>query len=159
VISILGRAAAWAAAIAFALFATTATAQQYPNRSIRLVVPFAPGGSTDVLARIVGQRMTDSTGQSVIIDNRPSAGGTTGSDLVAKAQPDGYTLLIGSIATMAIAKAMYANLPYDPLRDFEHIGLWVTFPLALVVPASSPITGLKDLIAQAKARPGTLRYG
>ena len=72
---------------------------------------------------------------------------------------DGYTLLIGSIATMAMAKAMYVNLPYDPQRDFEHIGLWVTFPLALVVPAASPITGLKDLIEQAKARPGALRYG
>src|SRR6185295_8028921 len=77
----------------------------------------------------------------------------------AKAQPDGYTLLIGSIATMVIAKAMHADLPYDPLRDLEPVGLWVTFPLALVVPASSPITGLKDLIEQAKARPGTLRYG
>jgi tripartite-type tricarboxylate transporter receptor subunit TctC len=78
---------------------------------------------------------------------------------VAKAQPDGYTLLIGSIATMAIAKAMYANLPYDAMRDFEHIGLWVTFPLTLVVPASSRITGLKELIEQAKAKPGALKYG
>ena len=136
-----------------------AAAQPYPNRAIRLVVPFAPGGSTDVLARIMGQRMTESMGQTVIIDNRPSAGGTTGSDLVAKAQPDGYTLVIGSIATMAIATAMYPNLPYDPQRDFAHIGLWVTFPLALVVPAGSPITSLKNLIEQAKARPGALRYG
>jgi tripartite-type tricarboxylate transporter receptor subunit TctC len=78
---------------------------------------------------------------------------------VAKANPDGYTLLIGSISTMAIARAMYANLPYDPMRDFEHIGLWVTFPLALVVSAASPATGLKDLIEQARARPGTLRHG
>jgi tripartite-type tricarboxylate transporter receptor subunit TctC len=145
--------------LAFCACAAAAVAQPYPNRAIRLVVPFAPGGSTDTLARIVGQRMTESMGQPVIIDNRPSAGGTTGSDLVAKAQPDGYTLLIGSIATMAIAKSMYPHLPYDPQRDFEHVGLWVTFPLALVVPAGSPITSLKDLIEQAKARPGTLRFG
>lgn len=103
--------------------------------------------------------MTESMGKAVIIDNRPSAGGTTGTDLVAKAQPDGYTLVMGSISTMAMAKAMYIKLPYDPLQDFEHVGLWVTFPLALVVPVSSPITGLKDLIERAKAKPGTLRYG
>ena len=154
------RSIACATAIALALFALTpAAAQDYPNRAIRLVVPFAPGGSLDTLARIVGQRMTESMGQPAIIDNRPSAGGTTGTDLVAKAQPDGYTLVMGSISTIAIAKAMYLRLPYDPLRDFEHIGLWVTFPLALVVPVSSPLTNLKVLIEQAKARPGTLRYG
>ncbi len=141
------------------LGAFAASAQQYPARAIRMVVPFAPGGSTDTLARIMGQRMTESMGQTVIIDNRPSGGGTTGSDLVAKAQPDGYTLVIGSIATMAMAKAMYPQLPYDPLRDFEAVGLWVTFPLALVVPAASPISGLKDLIERAKAQPDALRYG
>ncbi len=145
---------------AFALLPTGAiAAQAYPERAIRLVVPFAPGGSTDTLARIVGQRLTESMGQVVIIDNRPSGGGTTGTDLVAKAQPDGYTLTIGSIATMAMAKAMYPKLPYDPQRDFEHIGLWVTFPLALVVPAGSPITSISNLIEQARARPGALRYG
>src|SRR4029450_2178004 len=89
------------------------TAQQYPSRAVRLVVPFAPGGSTDVLARIVGQRLTAAVRQPVIVDNRPAAGGTTGSDLVAKANPDCYTLLVGSIATMVIAKSLHANLPYD----------------------------------------------
>lgn len=87
-----------------------AQAADYPERALRLVVPFAPGGSTDVLARIVGQKLSESVGQPVIIDNRPAAGGTVGSDLVAKAAPDGYTLLIGSIATMVIAKAMYAMI-------------------------------------------------
>ena len=148
-----------AAAIALTAFCPLSVAQQYPNRAIRLVVPFAPGGSTDTLARIVGQRLAERLGQPVIIDNRPAAGGTTGSDLVAKANPDGYTLLIGSIATMAIAKAMYVNLPYDPRRDFEHIGLWVSFPLALVVSAASPATGLRHLIEQARAKPGMLRHG
>lgn len=146
-------------AAALTLYAGAALAQGYPDKPIRLLVAFAPGGSTDVLARIVGQHLTASLGQSVIIDNRPGAGGTTASDLVAKARPDGYTLLVGALAQIAAAKAIYPNLPYDPLNDFAHIGLWVTFPLALVVPAASPITGLKDLIERAKARPGTLRYG
>ena len=135
-----------------------AMAQPYPVRALRLVVPFAPVGSTDTLARIVGQRLAESLGQPVVVDNRPAAGGTVGSDLVAKAQPDGYTLLIGSIATMAIAPALYAKLPYDPLRDFSHAGLWVTFPLAMIVSAGSPLKDLKGFIEQARAKPGTLRF-
>jgi tripartite-type tricarboxylate transporter receptor subunit TctC len=144
---------------ALAALPVLAPAQQYPSRAIRLVVPFAPGGSTDTLARIVGQQLSEQTGQSVIVDNRPAGGGSVGSDLVAKAQPDGYTLLIGSIATMVIAGAMNPKLPYDAMRDFEHIGLWVTFPLALVVSASSPAHSLKEFIALAKAKPGTMRHG
>lgn len=134
-------------------------AADYPDRALRLVVPFAPGGSTDVLARIVGQKLSESVGQPVIVDNRPAAGGTVGSDLVAKGSPDGYTLLIGSIATMVIAKAMYAKLPYEPLKDFEHINLWVTFPLAMVVPASSPLKTTQEFIAAARAKPGAMRFG
>jgi tripartite-type tricarboxylate transporter receptor subunit TctC len=137
----------------------SASAQTFPDKPIRIVVPAAPVGSMDVMARVVGQRLTESWGQPVIIDNRPGAGGTTAADLVAKARPDGYTLLIGSMATIGVARAMYPNLPYDPLRDFEHVGLWVTFPLALVVPASSPIASLRQLIEHARARPGELRYG
>lgn len=136
-----------------------ASAADYPDRALRLVVPFAPGGSTDVLARIVGQKLSEAVGQPVIIDNRPAAGGTVGSDLVAKAAPDGHTLLIGSIATMVIAKAMYAKLPYEPLQDFEHVNLWVTFPLALVVPASSPFKTTQEFIAAARAKPGAMRFG
>jgi tripartite-type tricarboxylate transporter receptor subunit TctC len=126
---------------------------------VRIVVPAAPGGSMDVLARVVGQRLSESWSQPVIIDNRPGAGGTTGADTVAKARPDGYTLLIGSIATIGVARAMYPALPYDPMRDFEPVGLWATFPLALTVPASSQLTSLKQLIAEAKAKPGALRFG
>ena len=137
----------------------SADAQPYPARALRLVVPFAPGGSTDTLARIVGQRLTESLGQTVIVDNRPAAGGTVGTDLVAKAQPDGHTLLIGSIATMVVASALNPKLSYDPLNDFAHAGLWVTFPLALIVPAGSPVTGLKALIDQGRAKPGSLRFG
>src|SRR5688572_6185444 len=155
----LERCLTCAAATAFAACCLPALAQQYPARAVRLVVPFAPGGSTDVLGRIVGQRLSESVGQPVIVDNRPAGGGTVGSDVVAKAQPDGHTLLIGSVATMAFAKAMYPKLPYDPMTDFEHVGLWVSFPLALVVQAGAPISGLKDLIDQARARPGMLKHG
>lgn len=140
-------AAAWGAA-----------AQTYPQRAMRLVVPFAPGGSSDMLSRMIGQRLTESLGQVVVVDNRPAAGGTVGSDLVAKSQPDGYTMLLGSISTMAIAPTLYARLPFDPLNDFAHVGLWVTFPLAMIVPAASPITNLKGFIEQARAKPGTLRF-
>jgi tripartite-type tricarboxylate transporter receptor subunit TctC len=135
-----------------------AGAQSYPSRALRFVVPFAPGGSTDTLARIVGARLTDVLGHPVVVDNRPAAGGIVGADLVAKAQPDGHTLLIGAISTMAIAPSLYAKLPYDPLNDFAHAGLWVTFPLVMIVPAGSSITNLKAFIEQARAKPGALRF-
>ena len=125
---------------------------------MRIVVGFAPGGSADVLSRIMGQRLSESFGQPVIIENRPAAGGTVATEIVARAQPDGHTLLLGSVGTMVFAPALYPNLSYDVLRDFEHIGLFVTFPLALVVPASSPATNLKVLVEQARAKPGMLRY-
>jgi len=152
------RSATVSLAIIFCAMPHFAAAQQFPQRALRLVVPFAPGGSTDTLARIVGQRLTESLGQPVIVDNRPAAGGTVGTDLVAKAQADGHTLLIGSIATMAIAGALNAKLPYDPLGDFAHAGLWVTFPLVLIVSNGSPVSGLKSLIDQARAKPGALRF-
>lgn len=146
------------AAIACAL-AQSAPAQQFPVRPVRIIVPAAPVGSMDVMARVVGQRLSETWGQPVIIDNRPGAGGTTGAEVVAKARPDGHTLLIGSIATIGVAKAMYPSLGYDPLNDFEAVGLWVTFPLALVVPGGSAVTSVRQLVDLAKAKPGTLRYG
>jgi tripartite-type tricarboxylate transporter receptor subunit TctC len=155
VLATMGWAAAYAAV---AQPASTGSGQAYPTRALRLVVPFAPGGSTDTLARVVGQRLTESLGQSVVVDNRAAAGGIVGADLVAKAQPDGYTLLVGAISTMAIAPALYPKLPYDPRRDFVHAGLWVTFPLVLIVTHGSPITGLKGLVDQARAKPGALRF-
>src|SRR5688572_6331466 len=147
------------AALAIALVPAPSLAQQYPTRALRIVVGFAPGGSTDVLARIMGQRLAEALGQPVIIENRPAAGGTVATDIVSKAQPDGHTLLLGSVGTMVFAPALYTKLPYDVMRDFEHIGLWVTFPLALVVPASSPAANLRMLVEQARAKPDTLRYG
>ena len=152
-------ACAAALALAVALPSAEAQAQAYPVRTLRIVVGFAPGGSADVLSRIMGQRLAEALGQQVIIDNRPAAGGTVATDIVAKAQPDGHTMLLGSVGTMVFAPAMYQKLPYDVMRDFEHVGLWVTFPLALVVPASSPAANLNALIEQARAKPATVRYG
>jgi tripartite-type tricarboxylate transporter receptor subunit TctC len=141
-----------------ALFAAPAGAQQFPAKPLRIVVGFAPGGSADVLSRIMGERLAQALGQPVIIENRPAAGGTVATETVARAQPDGHTLLLGSVGTMVFAPALYPKLTYDVMRDFEHVGLWVTFPLALVVPASSPLASIKALVEQAKAKPGTLRY-
>ena len=146
-------------ALLITLMPAAAFAQSYPTRALRIVVGFAPGGSADVLSRIMGQRLSEALGQPVIIDNRPAAGGTVATDIAAKAQPDGHTLLLGSVGTMEFAPATYSKLPYDALRDFEHVGLWVTFPLALVVPAGSPLANLKTLVEQARTKPGTLRYG
>lgn len=153
------RRAARAIVLAAAFLAAPAQAQQYPTRTLRIVVGFAPGGSADVLSRIMAQRLAEALGQQVIVENRPAAGGTVATDIVAKAQPDGHTILLGSVGTMVFAPATYAKLPYDVLRDFEHIGLWVTFPLALVVPASSSLKDLKALVDHARAKPDTLRYG
>src|SRR3954463_13643289 len=144
-------------ALTLAFAALPASAQQYPTRALRIVVGFAPGGSADVLSRIMGQRLAESLGQPVIIENRPAAGGTVATEIVARAQPDGHTILAGSVGTMVFAPALYPRLSYDVMRDVEHVGLWATFPLVLVVPASSPVTNLNALIEQAKAKPGKLR--
>lgn len=151
--------------LVFILFAAAlgwadgAVSQTYPSRPLRIIVPFAPGGSADLLSRIMGQHMAESLGQPVIVDNRPAAGGIAGTDLVAKAAPDGHTMVLGTIAGMAIAPALFGKLPYDPLNDFAHVSLWVTFPLAMIVPGGSAIKDLKGFIAQARARPGALRFG
>ncbi len=135
------------------------TSDAYPSRPLRIVVPFAPGGSSDLLSRIMGQHMTETFGQPVIVDNRPTAGGIAGTDMVAKAQPDGHTLVLGSIAGMAIAPSLFGKLPYDPLNDFAHVSLWVTFPLVMIVPGGSTIKDLKGFIDTARAKPGALRFG
>jgi len=133
-------------------------AQQYPNKPVRFVLGLAPGGSTDVIARLVAQKLSEMWGQNVLVDNRVGAGGTIGADLVVKAQPDGYTLFVGGFGPNAIAPGLYSKLPYDPYKDFTHVTLMVTLPLVMIVSASSPATGLKELIERAKAKPGALRY-
>ena len=134
-------------------------AQEYPTKSVRIIVGFAAGGSVDLAARVVAQGLTELWGQSVIVENKPGAGGTIAADYVAKASPDGYTLLLGDISSNAAAAGLYSNLPYDPVKDFAHVTRLVSFPIVFYVTTASPITSLNDLIAQSKAKPGSLRYG
>jgi len=136
-----------------------AFAQPFPNRPIRLVVPFPPGGPTDIVARPLAQMLGESLKQSVIVDNRGGAGGLIGADLVAKSAPDGYTLLMGTVGTNAINGALYSKLPYDPIRDFTPITLVASAPIALVVNPGAGIASVKDLVAQAKSNPGKVSFG
>ena len=131
---------------------------QYPNRPLRFIVPFPPGGSTDIYARIIGPPLADALHQQVEIDNRPGAGGALGADLAAKAAPDGYTIWLGQTNNLAIGPAMRTKNSYDPLRDFSPITLLMKAPQVMVVNAGSPITSIKELIAAAKAKPGTLTF-
>ncbi len=139
--------------------ARLATAQAYPSKAIRLVVPFPPGGSNDVIARILGRKMGESLGVSVVIDNRPGVGGVLGSDLVAKSAPDGYTLMIGATSTMAVNPSLYTKMPFDPLKDLTPITQIASGPFVLAVPASLPAKTVEEFIALAKAKPGQLNFG
>ena len=141
-----------------ALVATAASAQTYPTKPIRLVVPFPPGGATDILARDVAQKLTEAWGQQVIVDNRPGAGGNIGSELVAKAAPDGYTLEMGTVGTHAINASLYAKMPYDHVKDFAPVILVAGVPNVLVVNPALPANSVAELIAYAKANPGKLNF-
>jgi tripartite-type tricarboxylate transporter receptor subunit TctC len=141
-----------------ALAALHAQAQSYPSKPIRVIVPLAAGGPGDVLARAVGQKLAESVGQPVIIDNRPGANTNIGNEAVAKSAPDGYTLLM-SASTLTINPALYANLAYDPVKSFAPVTLVATTPLVLVVHPSLPVKSVKELIALAKAKPAQLLYG
>jgi tripartite-type tricarboxylate transporter receptor subunit TctC len=131
----------------------------YPSKPIRLVVPFTPGGSTDILARAIGQKLTEAWGQPVVIDNVPGAGGAIGADKVAKSSADGYTLLMGHIGTLAVNVSLYPNLPYDPIKSFTPVAWVARVPNVLVVHPSVPAKNVKELVALAKSRPGQLNYG
>jgi tripartite-type tricarboxylate transporter receptor subunit TctC len=133
-------------------------AAAYPARPIRLVVPFTPGGSSDILARALGLELSKIWGQPVVIDNVPGAGGAVGADRVAKAAPDGYTLLMGHIGTLAVNPLIYPRLPYDPLKSFTPVAWMANVPNVLVVHPTVPARTLKELIALAKTRPGQLNY-
>jgi tripartite-type tricarboxylate transporter receptor subunit TctC len=132
-----------------------ALAQAYPAKPIRVVVPYAPGGATDLTARLVGQKMQAALKQNVIVDNRPGAGGVIGADVVAKAPPDGYTVLIGVPAEMAILPQLQ-KVPYNVPRDFTPVSLAAVTPLILVVHPSLPVKSVKELVAFVRARPGQL---
>jgi tripartite-type tricarboxylate transporter receptor subunit TctC len=133
-------------------------AQTYPVRPIRIVVPQSAGGSTDLVARPLAQRLADALGHSVVVDNRPGAGSTIGTDLVAKAAPDGYTLLAVA-ASFTMSPSLYKSLPFDPVRDFASITLLSSLPNIMVVHPSLPVKSVKELVALAKARPGQLNHG
>jgi tripartite-type tricarboxylate transporter receptor subunit TctC len=141
------------------MLATAAWPQAYPAKPIRFVIPFPPGGSTDLIGRLLGQQWTQLMGQQVIIDNRGGAGGTIGVENVARSVPDGYTLVLGHIGTFGVGPSLYAKLPYDPVRDFAPIGLFGGVSNLLVVHPSLPATSLKSLISFARSRPGQLNYG
>lgn len=136
--------------------AAVAHAQNYPNRPVRLVVPYPPGGGTDVIARTLAQKMTEVMGQQVLVDNRPGANGIIGSDVVAKAAPDGYTVLI-TLATHVINPALYAKLPYGP-DDHVPVTVLAEYPFVITVHPSLPVKSVKELVAFAKARPGQLTF-
>ena len=137
----------------------TAHGAEYPVRPIRMIVPFPPGGGNDILARAVGQRLSQVIGQQIIIDNRGGAGGQLGAELAAKAEPDGYTIFLGSIGNLTFLPVLQARLPYDPVRDFSPVILLATSPFIMVVNPAVPAKSVKELIALAKAKPGQLNYG
>ena len=154
------RAMAALAAAAALVQPSVSTAQSdYPNKPIKLIVGFAPGGSTDIVARIVAQKLTERLGQSVVVENRAGAGGTIGADLTAKAAPDGYTLTLGTTSTHAIAAGAYSKLPYDPVKDFTHISLVAITPYLLVTSQKTPAAKLADFVALAKSQAGKMNYG
>jgi tripartite-type tricarboxylate transporter receptor subunit TctC len=149
---------------ALALLGTTAAAHagtqdNYPSKALRLVVPFTPGGSTDILARLVAKQISDTFGQQCIIDNRPGAGGTIGMEIAARAAPDGYTLVMGHIGTLAVNPSLYPKLSYDPLKDFQPITLVALIPNMMSVNPKVPAKTVKEIIAIAQAKPGSLNYG
>ncbi len=135
-------------------FASAVSAQSFPAKPIKLVVPFAPGGSTDLVARMLAERMGPLLGQTVTVDNRGGAGGTLGADLVAKATPDGYTLLMGTVSTHGASPAIYRKIPYDPVKDFQPITNVMSVPSVFVVNPKMPAKSMRDFIAMAKAAPG-----
>ena len=147
-----------AAALACAL-PSTITAQTYPAKAIRWIVPFPPGGGTDVISRTLAQKLTESWGQQVIADNRPGSGGTIGLAQAAKLPADGYNIVLGQLANVAIAPALYPKLPYDPVKDFTPVTLVLTAPLVLVAHPSFPAKHLKELIALARSKPDSVTFG
>lgn len=145
-------------ALPFAGAVHAQTASKWPTRPVKVVVPFAPGGSTDVVARMLGQRLGEMWGQTVVVENRSGAGGNIGSDVVAKSAPDGYTLLMAS-GSITINPHLYASMPFDTNKDLVPVTNVASGPMLVVVPAASPYKSIKELIAAAKAQPGALSFG
>ena len=135
-----------------------AVAQNYPSRTARMIVPWTAGGTADLMARIASQKFSESFGQQFVVDNRPGAGGLIGTDQVAKAAPDGYTLLLATTAPNSVAPSLYAKLPFDPVKDFASISLMATTCYVLSVHPSMPVSNARQLVALAKSRPGQLTF-
>jgi len=156
---ICSRGGRWLAAIiaGFAFALPVAHAQEWPTKPVRLVIPFAPGGATDIIGRLVGQKLGDRLGQPVVVDNRPGAATTIGNAAVAKAAPDGYTLLFAP-TPFVITQALYPNLPYDADKEFAPVSLLAVSPFILVVNAALPVKNVAELIALARAKPGALTF-
>ena len=138
--------------------AAGALAQAYPTKTIRLVVPFPPGGAADLTARTIGQKMSEQLGQPIVIENKPGANGVVGIDVVAKSAPDGYTILLTDRGSLAVNPSLYAKLPYDPLKDFAYIGIVTDGPYVLVANPKLDVKTPQELVALSKAKPGTLSY-
>jgi len=146
--------------LAIAASMTDACAQSgYPTRSIRFIVPYPPGGPTDLMARSMSGRLSEALGQTVVVDNRAGAGGNVGAEIAAKSPPDGYTLLMGAISTHSINASLYTRLAFDPVKDFSPITQASIIPLVINAHPSLPVANVKDLIALAKKNPGQLSYG
>jgi tripartite-type tricarboxylate transporter receptor subunit TctC len=145
--------------VAVCLWSTPGSAQVYPAKSIRLIIPFAPGGTNDIVGRVIGQKLGDIVGQQVVPDNRGGAGGTIGMEVAAKAAPDGYSIVIGHIGTLAVNPTLYSKLAYDPVKDFAPITLVSKLPNLMAVNPTVPANTAAEFIALAKARPGKLSYG
>ena len=146
------------AAIAMSLLTIQASAQTYPNKPIKIVIPYGPGGAPDILGRLIGVKLQTSLGQPVIVENHPGAGGTVGTDFVAKSAPDGYTILVATTANLSISPHLYPKLPYNALKDLSPVSLVANSPLILTISKDVPANNLKELIAYGKANPGKLNY-
>jgi tripartite-type tricarboxylate transporter receptor subunit TctC len=156
----LGRLAGAAACVALLVSAaTTASAQTYPARQVTLIVPFAPGGPADFLGRLIGQKMSEDLGQQIVVDNRPGANTIIGAQAVAKAAPDGYTLLMAIDGTLVMNPFLYSKLAYDPFKDFAPVSLIALVPSAVVGNINIPVNSIKELVEQEKAKPGTFQIG
>ncbi len=152
-------AAACLVLAATCLVAAPAAAQSFPNRPVKLVVPFPPGGPLDTVGRTIAQKLTEAWGQSVVVENKPGAGGNIGADAVAKSPPDGYTVVMGALSTHAVNPSLYPKMPYDAVKDFAPITLVAITPNVLVVNPALPVNSVQDLVAYARANPGKLNFG
>jgi tripartite-type tricarboxylate transporter receptor subunit TctC len=145
-------------AIILGFIAFQVSAQTYPNKPIKIIIPYGPGGAPDILGRLIGVKLQTSLGQPVVVENHPGAGGTIGTDFVAKSAPDGYTILVATTANLSISPHLYPKIPYNALKDFTPITLVANSPLILTISKNVPANSLKELIAYGKANPGKLNY-